>query len=74
MGRPLRLRLGVVAEYDAARGLGTVHEAFGDEHMFHCTAIADGSRLIDPGAAVAFVLERAVGARVEARSLTKLER
>lgn len=83
-GLRVRVRLGVVADYDAARGLGTVREGRGGagaggagagaEHMFHCTAIADGSRLIDPGTEVAFVLERAVGGQIEARSLTQLER
>ena len=46
---------GVVASFDAERGLGDVRE--GDAvRPFHCTAIADGSRSIEVGAAVSFVV------------------
>jgi cold shock CspA family protein len=79
-------RLGVVAAYDAGRGLGSIAESDGHAdaadrasevppgsvHAFHCTAIADGSRAIDPGTAVAFVLAAGLGGRLEARSVTPI--
>lgn len=45
---------GVVVDFDAAVGLGTVHGDDGRAYPFHCTQIADGSRVIDPGATVEF--------------------
>jgi cold shock CspA family protein len=46
---------GTVVAFDGAKGFGTVRdEVTGDELFFHCTAITDGSRTIDVGAAVAF--------------------
>ena len=45
---------GTVAEFDEHRGWGTVRADSGGEHFFHCTAIADGSRAIDPGATVRY--------------------
>lgn len=47
-------RTGVVTEYDVPAGIGTVTADDGDEHFFHCTAIADGSRTIDRGTRVRF--------------------
>ena len=48
-------RRGVVEEFDAERGLGTI--AAGQERFpFHCASIADGSRRIDVGAEVSFVV------------------
>lgn len=46
---------GVVASFDAERGLGDIRE---DDVVrpFHCTAIADGTRAIDVGASVSFVV------------------
>jgi cold shock CspA family protein len=41
-----------VAEFDDHRGYGTLRTAGGAELFFHCTAIADGSRTVDVGAAV----------------------
>ncbi|MGO9558319.1 MAG: hypothetical protein ACLPQS_09650 [Acidimicrobiales bacterium] len=65
------VHLGVVSAYEAARGLGTVRED-GREHPFHCTAISDGTREIDEGTAVAFVLAARHGGVYEARSVSKL--
>jgi cold shock CspA family protein len=48
------VQLGVVAHFDGAAGLGTVRGDDGRDYGFHCTQIADGSRAIDEGAAVAF--------------------
>jgi hypothetical protein len=56
-------------EGEHERGGG--HEV-GGEHPFHCTAIADGSREIDPGTTVAFVLVPGHGGRFEASTVTKL--
>jgi cold shock CspA family protein len=65
------VHVGVVGAYDSTRGLGTVRE--GEiEHAFHCTAISDGTREIDAGTAVAFVLVPRHGGLFEARSVTKL--
>lgn len=64
-----RILLGQIAEYDDRRGLGVV--AAGEErYPFHCTAIADGSRHIEAGTAVAFRLAEAHGGATEARALT----
>ena len=44
-----------MAEFDGQRGFGTVAPDDGaGPFFFHCTAIADGSRTIDPGARVEF--------------------
>ncbi len=62
-----RLRFGRVTAYDSDAGLGTVRadDATGERDpgaptwTFHCTAIADGSREIDPGTAVVFQVRAA---------------
>jgi hypothetical protein len=43
---------GRVTAFDEPRGLGTI-EADGTAYPFHCTALLDGSRSVDVGAAVA---------------------
>lgn len=48
---------GVIASYDSPRGYGVVRADDGMEYPFHCTAIADGTREIDPGARVTFEVE-----------------
>jgi cold shock CspA family protein len=48
--------VGVVIDFDAIVGLGTVRAADGVEVGFHCTQIADGSRQIAPGTTVEFVV------------------
>lgn len=68
-------RFGRVVAYDVERGLGVLEElsASGAEmgrFGFHCTAIADGSRAIEPGTPVGFVLEPGLGGLLEARSVT----
>ncbi|MCX7621958.1 MAG: cold shock domain-containing protein [Acidimicrobiales bacterium] len=45
---------GSVLEFDEAKGFGTVKSEEGQEYFFHCTAIADGSRTIEPGTDVVF--------------------
>lgn len=64
--------IGTVTTYDAARGLGTVSDGHA-EHAFHCTALSDGSRRIEEGTKVAYVLVRHHTGRLEARAVTKLE-
>jgi cold shock protein len=59
---------GRVSDFDDAAGYGTVSD--GDQAwFFHCTAIADGSRRIDEGVQVAFVLEPGHLGRWEARDV-----
>lgn len=43
-----------MAAFDEHKGYGTVEAADGRVLFFHCTAIADGSRTIRPGAPVTF--------------------
>ena len=66
------VRLGQVTAFDARRGLGTVTDSLGETFDFHATAIADGSRRIDEGAAVAFTISPGHRGRFEARSLVVL--
>jgi cold shock CspA family protein len=61
---------GTVAEFDEPRGWGTVRSDVGGENFFHCTAIADGSRTIEEGAAVAYRLVPGRLGRWEAVDIT----
>jgi cold shock CspA family protein len=61
-------RTGTVASFDAHRGTGTVVDESGEEYPFHCTAIADGTREIEPGTPVHFDLAPGLG-RWEAAAL-----
>ncbi len=67
-----RPRLGTVSDFDEARGLGIVVEAGATGFAFHCTAIADGSRRIDVGTTVTFVVVPGHRGVWEARGLTPL--
>ena len=58
--------------FDARRGWGTVADSAGAEFEFHATAIGDGSRRIDPGTTVGFVIVPGHRGRYEARALTVL--
>lgn len=59
---------GTVASFDDAKGFGTVRDdATGEEHFFHCTAIADGTRTIDPGALVDYDVVPGRNGRWEAK-------
>jgi hypothetical protein len=42
----------VVVQFDETRGDGVLRDGRGREFYFHCVAIADGSRVVDPGATV----------------------
>ena len=71
----LGLHVGVVAEFDPAAGLGTVAaRRTGRTWMFHCTSIADGTRTIDAGTEVAFVVRAGGPGRWEAFEVTPVER
>jgi len=71
-GRPADGTLeGTVATFDEAGGYGTVESA-GPETgtwFFHCTAIADGSRVIAEGAPVRFEVTAGRLGRFEATNL-----
>lgn len=65
---------GTVIEFDAVGGYGTVMagssgDQSDDRWFFHCTAIADGSRTIETGAAVQFEVAPGRMGRFEARNL-----
>lgn len=61
---------GRVASFDDPRGIGTVTDETGDhEYPFHCTAIADGTRTIEVGAAIDFVVVAGRLGRWEAADL-----
>jgi cold shock CspA family protein len=64
---------GRVTSFHRARGIGTVtQDGAGDVFDFHATAIADGSRTIEEGAAVSFIVAPGHRGRYEARSLVLL--
>jgi cold shock CspA family protein len=63
---------GRVASFDQARGLGTVTNDAGEKFDFHATGIADGSRTIDVGIHVVFVVTAGRRGRYEAGSLLPL--
>jgi cold shock CspA family protein len=60
---------GLVVEFDVERGLGTIESDAGDRVIFHCTQIADGSRVILVGADVTYELLAKLG-RYEATAIT----
>ncbi len=45
---------GTVTQFDGAKGLGTVGTVDGSSYLFHVIEIADGTREIAVGQAVAF--------------------
>lgn len=57
-------------DFDVERGVGTVGAGGGEEVVFfHCTAIADGSRRIDPGREVTYIVRPGLPGRWEAADL-----
>lgn len=60
---------GEVLEFDADRGWGTVGDGE-HEYFFHCTRIADGSRMIAPGTAVTYTVTAGHLGRWEATLVT----
>lgn len=57
---------GTIASFDGHIGLGVISTADEIRYDFHCTAIADGTRAIDPGTEVCFVVGPAGPGRWEA--------
>ncbi len=47
---------GTVTAFDEHRGIGEIAADDGATYGFHCNAIADGTRTIEVGAAVEFVV------------------
>jgi cold shock CspA family protein len=65
------VHVGSVGSFDEHRGTGTVVDADGTEFPFHCTAIAGGTRAIEPGTRVTFVVTPGLG-RWEASALERI--
>lgn len=63
---------GVVDAFDEDMGLGSVRHESGSSLDFHCTAIADSTRSIAVGTAVAFTICTGHNGTVEARAMVKL--
>jgi cold shock CspA family protein len=61
----------VVAAFEVDRGLGVVTDTDGVSFDFHCTAITDGTRSIEVGTAVSFVVRPGRRGRLEAREVEK---
>jgi len=77
-GGPAQLRHGIVADFDDPAGYGTIIEAAPDgattgespvEWFFHCSAIADGSRSIEPGTRITCHLVAGHMGRIEATDI-----
>lgn len=60
---------GRVVEFDFERGLGVIESEAGERVIFHCTQIADGSRIVAHGAEVTYELLAKLG-RYEATAIT----
>ena len=63
--------LGSVASFDPVRGIGTVADDDGAVYPFHATVITDGSRHIEVGVRVGYLLTPGHGGRHEVRALVK---
>jgi cold shock CspA family protein len=68
----LTRRTGVVREFDEPRGLGVIRGDDGADVPFHCTAIADGSRIVETGRRVSFEVVPGLLGRWEASGVEKL--
>lgn len=71
----LGLQIGHVVSFDAHVGLGTVAGPAGDDGPrwpFHCTTITDGTRTIEAGTRVAFVVRAGGPGRWEAFEVTPI--
>ena len=64
-------RTGTVTSFAEDRGLGTVTDDEGSTFDFHCTALSDGSRAVEVGRPVVFVVRAGHRGRLEARELVK---
>jgi cold shock CspA family protein len=65
---------GRVTSFDARRGIGTVTDAQGSAFDFHATAILSGSRTIEPGTEVSYMVTPGHRGRYEARALASHQR
>lgn len=72
-GGPRAPRTGMVTEFDEPRGLGTVLGDDGASYRFHCTALADGTRVVAVGTRVVFSVVAGHGGRYEARAVTTIQ-
>jgi cold shock protein len=61
---------GTVAEFDEAKGYGTVRADDGRELFFHCTQIADGTRTIPFDVEVTFEVVPGHNGRWEATAIS----
>ncbi len=68
----MTLHLGTVLDFDADVGLGHVEASTGERYQFHCTAITDGTRVIDVGRSVGFVVAAGGPGRWEAVSVVPI--
>jgi cold shock CspA family protein len=62
-------RRGVVTEFDDERGLGVVTGDDGCDLPFHCTEVLDGSRFVEVGTPVLYVVAPGHLGRLEARAV-----
>ena len=62
--------MGTVTEFDDHRGIGTVTTEAGEALLFHCTAVADGTRTIAEGTAVVVEVAPGLPGRWEAVLVT----
>jgi len=60
---------GTVVEFDDHKGYGVVRSDDGEDHFFHCTAVADGTRTIAVGTRVSFDVVAGRRGRWEAADL-----
>ena len=61
---------GRVVSFDEYVGLGEIESSDGGRYPFHCIELADGSRTINPGAAVQFSVLCKLG-RYEAATISR---
>jgi len=66
------LEVGTVSSFDEAVGLGEVTSLDGVVFPFHSTEIADGSRKIETGQRVVYILRPGHCGRIEAGCLTSI--
>ena len=68
-----QVELGMVEDFDADVGLGSLRTVGGTEYVFHCTAVSDGTRRIAVSTRVAFSIGP-IGLGVwEATAVTPIE-
>jgi cold shock CspA family protein len=63
---------GAVTAFDEPRGLGLIEADDGRTYPFHCTALIDGTRAVDPGSPVTFEIRPAGMGRWEATRIDKI--